>query len=280
MENRNRSTGWQYAKLSGHDNEVLIKQLLDNNPIYANEFLSRIGYYSDKINLTSIGGLHEQNTKNINDGRTTKSKTDLKINLTSGDVINVSIKKSLSGQVYFVSAQSFIDTFENQFTTSIPFSIQRAIKLFWSSADDADTIIKKYADQSNKKTYNLQIKHRSLNASTLNVYDPKLYNDMLEWFIKNTFQISILCFASGAAAYRQEWAEYIWYKNMLGEHNADSIIPINKICSAAQAHSMEKTYYSIKNGGTTIQLPFGFVQWHQGKMQFHHDYHKILELLE
>ena len=24
-------------------------------------------------------------------------------------------------------------------------------------------------------------------------------------------------------------------------------------------------------GGTTIKLPFGFVQWHQGQIQFHHN---------
>ena len=42
-------------------------------------------------------------------------------------------------------------------------------------------------------------------------------------------------------------------------------------------------YYAItygnNNGGTTIQLPFGFVQWHKGQMQFHHSYEKIRNLL-
>lgn len=43
-------------------------------------------------------------------------------------------------------------------------------------------------------------------------------------------------------------------------------------------------YYSKVNGGSTIQLPFGFVQWHShkktilGQLQFHHDYEKIMKL--
>ena len=43
--------------------------------------------------------------------------------------------------------------------------------------------------------------------------------------------------------------------------------------------------YGNKTGGSTIQLPFGMVQWHSptkkipGDMQFHHSYEKIMELL-
>lgn len=42
--------------------------------------------------------------------------------------------------------------------------------------------------------------------------------------------------------------------------------------------------YGTKNGGSTIQLPFGFVQWHSprkvipGNLQFHHSYDKMIEL--
>ena len=44
--------------------------------------------------------------------------------------------------------------------------------------------------------------------------------------------------------------------------------------------------YGNKTGGSTIQLPFGFVQWHSPKkvipgcMQFHHNYQKIKDLME
>ena len=32
-------------------------------------------------------------------------------------------------------------------------------------------------------------------------------------------------------------------------------------------------------GGTTIQLPFGFVQWHQGQIQFHHNLDLMRKIL-
>ena len=41
----------------------------------------------------------------------------------------------------------------------------------------------------------------------------------------------------------------------------------------------KETFFGTTNGGTTIQLPFGFVQWHQHQMQFHHNYYKIKILL-
>ena len=31
MEHRDRATGWQHAKLSGHKNEGLVKELLDSD---------------------------------------------------------------------------------------------------------------------------------------------------------------------------------------------------------------------------------------------------------
>jgi len=88
---RNRSEGWRHAKLSGHSNEELVKQLLDNDKKYASEFLRRINCTNKKIKQTSIGGLHETNVLSVT-GKKTKSKTDLKILLEDGYVKNISIK--------------------------------------------------------------------------------------------------------------------------------------------------------------------------------------------
>ena len=165
MEHRDRATGWKHAKLSGHKNEDLIKALLDNDPAYTAAFLKRVGADGKSIKKTSVGGLHETNVPSISGTRKTKSKTDLKIFL-DDTVINVSIKKSLGGQVYFVRAGLFIETFEKQFNRKIPDSVQRAIKLFWADAKDAVAIIQQYGDKSNEKNYTQQIRHKSLNATT------------------------------------------------------------------------------------------------------------------
>lgn len=279
MEHRDRATGWQHAKLSGHKNEDLVKNLLDTNQQFQNNFLKRVDRASDTIIKTSIGGLHETNVPSVN-GRKTKSKTDLKVYLDTNEVINVSIKKSLGGQVYFVRAGLFIDTFEKQFGTKIPSDVQRAINLFWAAADDAVEIIERYGDRSNAKNYDLQIRHESLNATTLKAYDEELYNALLDWFTTNAYELAKLSFSMGAVRNRDEWSDFVWYINLLGENDTDDIFFIEDVCEAVQAIAHKETYYGSSYGGTTIQLPFGFVQWHQGQLQFHHSYDKLCQLLK
>lgn len=278
MEHRDRATGWQHAKLSGHKNEDLVKNLLDTNQQFQNSFLKRVDRASATIIKTSIGGLHETNVPSVN-GRKTKSKTDLKVYLDTNEVINVSIKKSLSGQVYFVRAGLFIGTFEKQFGTKIPSNVQRAINLFWAAADDAVEIVECYGDRSNDKNYDLQIRHESLNATTLKAYDEELYNALLDWFTANAYELAKLSFSMGAVRNRDEWSDFVWYINLLGENDTDDLFFIEDVCEAVQAVAHKETYYGSSYGGTTIQLPFGFVQWHQGQLQFHHDYDKLKKML-
>lgn len=278
MTKRNRSDGWTYAKISGHTNEDLVKKLLDTDINYRTNFLTRLGMANNSIISTSVGGIHETNVDGIL-GKKNKSKTDLKVCLNNGNKLNISIKKSLSGQVYLIKADSFIKIFNKRFEQSIPSDVQRAIKLFWSASDDANEIIQQYADKSNNKNYNSQLKHNSLNATTLKKYNKELYNSLLLWFSNNIYELTKLSFAMGAAVSKDTWADYVWYINLLGDYNIDCIFNINTLCYAAQSVAKTETYYGDKNGGTTIQLPFGFVQWHQQKMQFHHSYEKISKLI-
>lgn len=279
-QQRNRAEGWKHAKLSGHKNEALVKSLIDNDPKYAHDLLARLGASTKTIKETSIGGLHETDVESIIPGaRKTKSKTDLKIFYTDGSCNNISIKKSLGGQVYFVRAGLFFECYERQFNKVIPSNVKRAISLFWASADDAKEIIEKYADKTKVSEYNLQIRHTSLNAETLKNYDISLYNAMLQWFKDNAYEIAFLSFASGAAKNKSEWSDHVWYINLLNENNTDDIFEINEICDAASQCADTETYYGDSNGGTTIQLPFGFVQWHQRQLQFHHNYDKVRRLM-
>lgn len=279
MEDRNRAEGWQYAKLSGHKNEDLVKIRLDTDEVFATSLLKRIDRPHSHIVRTTIGGLHETNVPSVN-GRKTKSKTDLKVYLDTNEVINISIKKSLGGQVYFVRAGLFIDTFEKQFNVKIPLDVQRAINLFWAAADDAVDIIKEYGDQVITKNYDQQLRHKSLNATTLKTYNEHLYDVLLQWFTDNAYALAKLSFSMGAVCDSKEWSDFVWYINLLGENNIDDLLCIEDICNTVQKVAKGETYYGSSYGGTTIQLPFGFVQWHQGQLQFHHNYEKLCTLLK
>lgn len=279
MASRNRATGWKHAKLSGHTNEARVKELLDSNNEYCKEFMERLGLPKETIESTSIGGLHETNVPGVL-GKKTKSKTDLKIVCQSGKTIKISIKKSTAGQVYFVRAGLFIEVFEKQFQKQIPHNVKRAIELFWAAADDATSIIEEFGDKADEKSFTLQMRHKSLNATTLANYDLNLYNELLNWFKNNIYELALLSFSTGAAIDENEWSDYVWYINLLGENDIDEIFFIQDICKAASSVASSETYYGDSNGGTTIQLPFGFVQWHQSQLQFHHSYDKLCELIE
>lgn len=204
----------------------------------------------------------------------------MKVYLDTDEVVNVSIKKSLGGQVYFVRAGLFIDTFEKQFNTEISADVQRAINLFWAASDDAVDIIEHYGDRTIQKDYDLQLRHKSLNATTLKSFDEHLYSVLLEWFTENAYELAKLSFSMGAVRDSDEWSDFVWYINLLGENDTNDIFFIEDICNAVQDVAISETYYGSSYGGTTIQLPFGFVQWHQGQLQFHHNYEKIYKLLK
>ena len=40
---RDRAAGWKHAKLSGHKNEDLVKELLDTDKDFQQSFLDRVG---------------------------------------------------------------------------------------------------------------------------------------------------------------------------------------------------------------------------------------------
>ena len=115
----------------------------------------------------------------------------------------------------------FFDTFERQFGQAIPPSVRRAINLFWANADDAIDIIESYADRSNEEDYALQVRHRSLNATTLLAYSEELYYGMLNWFSDNAYELAKLCFSMGAVCDSEEWSDFIWYKNLVDEKDVD-----------------------------------------------------------
>ena len=103
-------------------------------------------------------------------------------------------------------------------------------------------------------------------------------DSLLNWFKDNIDKIADFCFSRGLAKDSSNWAQYVWYINLLGEDNVDTIFSITDIKSAVIKHK-ELVFPSKQNGGSTTQLPFGFVQWHQAKMQFHHKFEKLAEIV-
>lgn len=270
---RNRAEGWHYAKLSGHENEYLIAKELKSNPDFANQLLLQIEKKGNKIIDISYGGLHETSVSSVlNDF--TKSKTDLTLFLNDNSKINISLKKSISGQVFLISKERFISGYCKMFDCKITDEVINAINLFWSNSkdDSLQDIIKYYASDYS----NYEIKKNRLTASTLKQYNENLYNILLSWIKENIYNITFFCFSTGLSNDIDSYSDYVWFKNLV-DPNLSHLNHIYNIKKLAYKSSLFSNVinYGVKNGGTTIILPFGSVQWHQGKLQFRHDLNNI-----
>lgn len=274
---RNRAEGWQHAKVTGHKNEEKIAELIKSNFAMQKRLLECAHLDSAKISVTKIeyGGLCESEVDCILGGKT-KSKTDISLHLSNGNNLNVSIKKDDGGQVFLIGIERFVSGFEAQYKKQIPQNVKRAITLYFGSASDTREIISKYGV---KKSF--EKRKNRLVAQTLRSYDVKLAEALIDWFNENICEIFDFCFAKGLAKNQGDWAEIVWYKNMFGENSFDTMIYLPDMLQIPK-----NVEYGNRNGGSTIQLPFGFVQWHSpkniipGNLQFHHTYKKMLELCE
>lgn len=277
MSERNRAEGWKHAKLSGHSNETIITDKINTNNAFKDGLAKRLNIKST-LNLATVGGLNETNVLDVFGGKT-KSKTDLVLEWGTTKT-NISIKKSAGGQVYLIGVQRFIDGFEKQFDKVIPADVERGIRLFIAGAKDIKEI------QSEKrlsagvtakiKAYE-KVKNR-LTWQTLEKYNAELTECLLDWFKSNIKELALFCFQRGLAAKKEDWADFVWYHNEVQEEVKDSLFNINEMIEElASKKSIAQIVPGTVGGGTTIKLPFGFLQWHQAQIQFHHQQKVLLQ---
>jgi len=276
MVTRNRSEGWKHAKISGHANENDITNKINNNNIFRKNLEKKLNLKSS-IKFAEVGGLNEKNVEDIFGGKT-KSKTDLKIILKDKKKINISIKKSLGGQVYLIGVDRFLNGFEIQFKKKIDEDIKRAFKLFFSGANDILQIIdiallSKIEEKKKIKIKKYEKRKKRITWLTFEEYNLQLSLKFIEWFKQNINDIFLFCFERGLSNNKEEWADFIWYKNELMENEIDFVFDIKKMYKTINNNQFKQMIVQGSTlGGTTLKLPFGFVQWHQSQIQFHHNF--------
>lgn len=277
MHHRNRVEGWQHAKITGHSNEELCAFLLKENLEVQKRFLNCLGLKNEKVEEVKTGALHEHDVPSIL-GDKTKAKPDLYVTLSSGNIIGVSLKKSLSGQVFLISVDRFIQGFEAAYD-EIPDIVKQGIKLFWGGHPD----IIKIANKINGKYIDYELRKKRLVHDTIAKYNPDIDSSLINWFRDNVTKIFEFCFTKGLASEPKDWAHIIWYKNMVDpDVCVDTFLTLDTIRTKI---STDKIVYGTRTGGSTILLPFGFVQWHDpgnkgnNNLQFHHKYNELIKLL-
>jgi hypothetical protein len=242
---RNRSQGWKHAKITGHQNEHLVRNELGDNYSILNTKVESI--FGDK----------------------TIPKTDIY------GPKNHSLKKSLGGQVHMNKVQRFVDGYEILYG-DIPSNVKNVLFLMFGGSDTVDNILKnnKYI-HPNPKIRNIEIKRKTISAETIIRYDSNIHNEFIVWMKGNIKNVTELVFMKGWVKNESDWVDILWYKNNMGENNVDEKFLVNDIIDKCDGDNVS---YGTKNGGTTINLPFGHLQYHQGGLQFHHSYKKIKKM--
>lgn len=268
---RNRAEGWKYAKLTGHENERSLAEQTQEDAAIRQRLLDCAHLSEVSVTGVQYGGLYETDVPCVLGGKT-KSKTDLWLELSNGGRLNVSIKKDPDGQVFLIGIDRFLAGFEQQYQIKIDHQVRRAISLYFGSAADTLDVLQSIGSASA-----LEFRKHRLVAKSLRRYDETLYHLLLSWVNINRAELFDFCFSKGLAKCPEDWADIVWYKNTIEAHSFDRMIYLPDLAVRMPATAT----YGPRNGGSTIQLPFGFVQWHSprkvipGQIQFHHSYQKL-----
>jgi len=280
---RNRSEGWRHAKLDGHANEKRFAESLINNE----EFISEIEKHLTKKSPKGSPEIIVDGAKHVESifGGTTTSKVDLAMIWNNGEQINISLKKSNNGQVWLVSVPRFISAVEFHLNRKIEVEVQIGISFFIGGANlsNYENYFDKAlaVDKKKNPTIAEQELHQSrLVAKSIETNFPSVWEATINFFNANIGLITKLSFAQGLAKSDKDAADVIIYNKV---KDGASIFPIAKIIKNANA-SIKKisVLAGPKNGGSTLQLPTGFLQMHhpqsENLLQFHHQYKKISKL--
>lgn len=283
LVSRTRSSGWKHAKLDGHINE-------EN---FADQ-LKKDSELRSKIELLVLRRVSELDVKVEADGAKyvdsifedkTISKTDIKILWRDGNYVNLSVKKSRSGQAWLIAVPRFISGIEYHLNEKLDKEVVTSLSLFIGGSN-----LEKYmryfeialkADRDTSPSIAAQeARQKRLVAQSLKQNFPDLWTSLIGFFSVNIQLITHLTFAQGLAKSKSECAQLIAY-NRESTGVDFFYIPdlVHKVVRHIATYPLD---CGPRNGGSTIILPTGFLQMHhpqgENQMQFHHNYERLTAL--
>lgn len=270
-------------KVSGHKNEEMIAEALNRNAAFRAHFCERIGANESDFVAATAGGRCAPQVESVIGGKTAE-KTDIRILWKGGSLTNISLKKDAAGQVYLVTARNFVAAYEAQYNVTVPDKVRRALALFIGEAEDSRAILDATdisVDGERVRGIAYEQNYR-LVFEVIRNYDAMMASMLLDWLKKQIASVCELCFSAGAVSDRDKWANILWYKNLVDAdgQGLDFLVPINRIVSALVKNGNRNVVErGPKNGGSTIRLPFGHLQYHRKQLEFYQQLKKIQSLL-
>lgn len=276
---RNRSQGWRHAKLDGHANEHKVAATIKTNKSLLDELGSlQIGKsWSGEPTVLDIGQSH---VRTIFDDQSL-AKPDLVLDWGDEGVSRISIKKSISGQAWLVTLDRFLRVIAHYRPTIVTSNLKLGLSLFIGG----DVNLAPYIDQFKRglnyseihspRVFKQEAHQKRLSAQTIEAIAPVAWKEVLDFFQNNIDLITELTLAAGVAKSKDDWAEYVLYTLNTGTYHLFSITEILKKIAESEGEYVE---VGPRNGGTTLLLPFGFLQMHKNSVQFHHKLESIQNL--
>lgn len=269
-------------KESGHQNELMIASALNNDKEFLSHFCKRVGHGAEEFVAAEASGKHAKKEDSVLGGKT-PGKTDVSVLWKDGSRTNISVKKNPSGQVYLVTAKNFIDTYEAQYRVVVPSKVRRALAFFIgedlesrSVLDATDIVVdgRKARDLAYKQNYRLMF-------AVIRNYDSRMAEELLSFLHDHLMDVFELCFSTGAVKDRSMWSNVLWYRNLVDTKfkGLNYLIPIPLVKAAIERRLQDLSVKPGKDPGSTINLPFGHLQYHQKQLEFYQKLKKIQELL-
>lgn len=269
-------------KVSGHENEIRIADALNRNAKFREHFCENMGMSTSAFVAATAGGKNGSKVRGIL-GTMTTPKTDIVVLWKGGRITNISVKKSPLGQAYLVRASIFADVYEAQYGVSIPKKVRRALELFVGEAVDSKTILNAtdISVDGEKARQIASEQNFRLMFEVIRNYDADMARKLLQWLKNEIVEVCELTFSAGAVKDREQWAHVLWYKNLVDAdgQGLDYLVPIKRIMKALEKNGEKNVVErGPQNAGSTIQLPFGHLQYHQQKLEFYQHLKRIQAL--
>jgi len=279
-----KNTFGSAQKVSGHQNEMKIAEYLNTDKTFRAHFCSLVGKAAGDFHSAEAGGMNAKQEVSVLGGKT-PGKTDVTVLWQDGSRTNISVKKNPAGQVYLVTAGNFAAAFKAQFGKDVPREVVRALQLFIGEAPDSKQILDStYIDVDGEKTRALAYEqHYRLVYDVIAAYDLNLATRLLSWLKTSIVSVFELCFSSGAVANRSCWSDVLWYKNVVDQEGdgLDYLVDIGRVKQALAYKGDDNVVEKgPKNGGSTVLLPFGHVQYHSAQLEFYQKMKKIQALID
>ena len=274
-------------KREGHENERLLREALERDTAFRAAFCARIGRHPADFLGAEGGGLNEARVDTVL-GTRTQGKTDLTLRWRTPEAprTNVSVKMDENGQVHLTTPERFVAAWGATFGTNVPPRVAKALGLFFGTDPDAARILEETPIEiDGERVRALERSHNgALCFDVLAHHDAAMAEELLAWLRDNRRALVELCFSRGYAADPDEWAQWLWYCDLVHPgRGPDRLIRISDLADAVAALTDEELRNLIrpgpKNGGTTILLPFGHLQYLHGKAEFYQSRAKIERLL-